>query len=128
FVFSLLFLLVQVIVGLDFTWYPTLNPNIADSASKFIRFPGVFYDPQSHGQYLALGSFLFLISPSESKRKTIIINLFIFVIAIVAISLTGSRSAFGGFAIGLFLVFILLGKRYIHYAIAFSVIGIFAYN
>ena len=55
-------------------------------------------------------------------------NLCIFAIAILALSLTGSRSAFGGFWMGLFVVFILAGKRYVHYIIAFLIVGLVAFN
>lgn len=127
FIFCLLFLLIQVFVGLDFTWYPSLNPNIADSAGEFIRFPGVFYDPQSHGQYLALGSFLFLVYPGKSRRY-VFFNVFIFLVAILTITITGSRSAFGGFCVGLALVLTLAGKRYISLVIICLFLGFLAYN
>lgn len=111
FIFSLCFLLVQIALGLTFTWYPSLNPNIADPANDFIRYPGIFYDPQLHGQFLAIGSFLLLI-PIGKNPKISLPNVALFLITAGAIALTGSRSALGGFIFGLTVIILLAGKRY----------------
>ncbi|MDT7828091.1 O-antigen ligase family protein [Pricia sp. S334] len=128
FIVSLIFLSIQIVVGLNFTWYPNLNPNIAFSAEDFIRYPGIFHDPQLHGQYLAMGSIIFLTSLKEMKRKAIIIQYFVFVSGIFALTLTASRAALAGLFVGLFVIFILVGRRYLAYIIALFIFGYFSYN
>lgn len=128
FIVSLIFLSIQIIVGLNFTWYPKLNPNIAYSAEYFIRYPGVFHDPQLHGQFLAMGSIIFLMSLKEVKGKGKIIQYVVFGLGIIALTLTASRAALGGFFVGLFVIVILVGKRYLAYIIALFIFGYFSYN
>jgi O-antigen ligase len=121
---SLIFLFIQVIIGLKFTFYPGLGPNTIDPVFHIIRYPGVFFDSQAHGQYLAIGSFLFLYFEPDASKKTMIFNYTIFVIAIIAINLAGSRAAFGGFAVGALVAFYMYAKNY---RIIGSVIIIAAY-
>jgi len=128
FIISLIFLSIQIIVGVNFTWYPNLNSNIAYSAEDFIRYPGVFQDPQLHGQYLAMGSIIFLASLKEMKRKGKIMQYFVFVSGIFALTLTASRAALGGFLVGLLVIIILVGKKYLVYIIALFIFGYFSYN
>lgn len=123
FIFSLCFLLLQIAFGLAFTWYPSLNPNISDPANDFIRYPGIFYDPQLHGQFLAIGSFLILV-PLGENRKISLNDLGLFFMTAGAIALTGSRSALGGFVLGLLAIFLMAGKRYFVHML--SLIFIFA--
>lgn len=101
FVFSLGFIFLQVLIGLSFSFYTELSPNTLDETTQIIRYPGVFYDSQASGQYLSLGSFLFLTGRQFSLTKIHLGNVLIFLIAIIAILFAGSRSAMGGFAIGL---------------------------
>lgn len=128
FIVSLIFLSIQLIVGLNFTWYPKLNPNIAYSAESFIRYPGVFHDPQLHGQYLAMGSIIFLMSLQEMKGKILIIQYVVFVLGVFALTLTASRAALGGFLVGLFVIVTLVGRKYLAYIIALLILGYFSYN
>ncbi|WP_158828562.1 O-antigen ligase family protein [Mucilaginibacter lacusdianchii] len=109
---ALSFLLVQWIVGLKFTFYPGLHPNTIDPIYHIVRYPGVFYDSQASGQYLAMGSFLFLYIEDGASRKTYIFNYTVFALSILAINLAGSRSAFGGFAIGVMISFFLAARKY----------------
>ena len=94
---SLLFTLIQIFVGTNFTLYSFLNPNVTNEG---LRFPGPFHDPQKFAQYLALSAFLFFsfstIQSNKTKRYIIIGILVAFTII-----LTGSRGALFGFAIGM---------------------------
>ncbi|WP_448701367.1 O-antigen ligase family protein [Mucilaginibacter sp. AW1-3] len=125
---ALAFLFVQFVIGIKFTFYPGLNPNVVDPVFHIVRYPGVFYDSQAHGQYLAMGSFLFLYTEPGETRKNVILNYGVFVLAIIAISLAGSRAAFGGFAIGAFLTFLIVAKQYRVYGVIALVIGYFIFT
>jgi O-antigen ligase len=120
---ALIFLLIQCVIGLRFTFYPKLNPNTVDPIFLITRYPGVFYDSQSSGQYLAMGSFLFLYVGKNALRKTYIFNYLVFVTAIIGINLAGSRSAFGGFAVGLIVVFFMAAKQYRVYGLIAALAG-----
>ena len=109
---SLAFLAVQVVIGLKFTFYSELSPNTIDPVFHIVRYPGVFYDSQGHGQYLAMGSFLFLYPEPGRSRRNMYLNYLVFALAIIAINLAGSRSAFGGFVIGAVISFFIAAGRY----------------
>ncbi len=121
------FLVAQMIVGLRFTFYPGLATNTIDPVFHIVRYPGVFYDSQAHGQFLALGSFLFLFTEKNAPIKKTIFNYSIFALSIAGIALAGSRAAFGGFAIGLFIVLLMAGNKYRIYGSIVIVIGLAAY-
>ncbi|MGI4020891.1 MAG: O-antigen ligase family protein [Janthinobacterium lividum] len=112
YVISLIFLVIQMIVGLAFTFYPSLHGNTFDANSGLIRYPGFFFDSQVHGQYLAIGSFLFFFTHNNMTRKEVLIHRFILMAAFFAIMVAGSRSAFGGYSVGIIVSFFLAGKRY----------------
>jgi O-antigen ligase len=112
YILAICFLFIQTIVGLKFTFYPFLARNTVDPVFQIIRYPGVFYDSQGHGQFLAMGSFIFLLIQPNSSTKKRIVNYSFFVLCIVGIALAGSRAAFGGFAVGLFIVFVMAANRY----------------
>lgn len=118
------FLLIQVVVGLRFTFYPSLHPNTIDPIFKIIRYPGVFYDSQAHGQFLAMGSFLFLYTKDEIFKKRPYFNYFVFIIIVIGITMAGSRAAFGGFAVGLVIVFFLAAQKYRVYGILFGLLAV----
>ncbi|MCJ8211014.1 O-antigen ligase family protein [Mucilaginibacter sp. RS28] len=123
YVAALIFLALQVAMGLSFTFYPGLSPNTIDPVFHIVRWPGVFYDSQAHGQFLAMGSFLFLFVEEGSPRKTYILNYLAFALAIVGINLAGSRAAFGGFLVGLVIVFLMTARQYRIYGIIAVVIA-----
>jgi O-antigen ligase len=125
YVTALSFLLIQWVVGLKFTFYPSLSPNTIDPIFEITRYPGVFYDSQASGQYLAMGSFLFLYIEEGASKKTQWFNYLVFVLAIAGIALAGSRAAFGGFAIGVVIVFFMAAKQYRVYGL---VAGLAAYS
>lgn len=112
---AIVFLLIQLIFGLKFTFYHTLNINTLDPFSGKIRYPGYFHDSQVQGQFFSVGSFLFLYVKQEAKVSFRLLNYFMFFMAVVAIYMCGSRSAFLGFGIGLVLSMLTIGKKYIGY-------------
>ncbi len=128
YVIALGFLLVQWVVGLKFTFYPELGPNTFDEVTGAIRYPGVFYDSQASGQFMAMGSFIFLFNENNASRKTLALNYFAFVAAIIGIVLAGSRAAFGGFAIGLVIVFFMAARQYRVYGLVLIVLCGLAYS
>jgi len=120
---ALSFVLIQWVVGLRFTFYPQLNPNTIDPMFLIIRYPGMFYDSQASGQYLAMGSFLFLYNEKGASRNTHIFGYLVFIVAILGISMAGSRAAFGGFAVGLIVVFFMAAKQYRVYGLIVGILG-----
>ncbi|MET4014108.1 O-antigen ligase [Mucilaginibacter sp. UYP25] len=126
--FALGFLLIQWVVGLKFTFYPELGPNTFDAATGAIRYPGVFYDSQASGQFLAMGSFIFLYNDEGASKRNLALNYLAFAIAIVGIVLAGSRAAFGGFAIGLIVVFFMAARQYRVYGLILIILAGLAYS
>ena len=120
----LAFLIVQVIVGLKFTFYPALATNTIDPVFKVIRYPGVFFDSQAHGQFLAMGCFLFLYIEEDASKQSRLISYFVFVLAFVAILLAGSRSSLGGLMVGMVVIFFLAAKQYRIYGTILVIIAI----
>ncbi len=102
---SLLFLVCQVIVGLDFTISKSLNGNVFQDDS--IRYPSYFQDPQKYAQFLSVSSFLLLINNREKKKQ--LINYVVLTAVIISILFTGGRAALGGWIVG-FTLIILLGN------------------
>ncbi|WP_316790915.1 O-antigen ligase family protein [Pedobacter frigoris] len=109
---ALVFLGLQFIFGLGFTFYPKLGPNTIDPIFHMVRFPGIFYDSQAHGQYLAMGSFLFLYVEEGTKRNVRLLNYLVFILAVIGLNLAGSRAPIGGFVIGLFAILFILSGKY----------------
>jgi len=106
-IFSLIFLLIQLIIGTKFTFYPDLNPNVY-TAIDALRYPSYFQDPQKYAQYLSMLGFLFIMN-RENKPTPGILNVVLFILIVLAIFLTGCRAAFLGLCMGL--VIILLSKK-----------------
>ena len=111
-ILSLAFLVVQFIIGTNFTFYPDLNPNTyLDLESGASRYPSFFQDPQKYAQYLSMLGFLFLMNKKSSTSPGIK-NIFIFSFIILALLLTGGRAAFIGLALGLLIVLIFRKGKY----------------
>lgn len=125
---ALAFIFIQWVVGLGFTFYPSLSPNTIDPVFKIVRYPGIFYDSQASGQYLAIGSFLFLFIENGTSLKGRILNYAVFVLAIVGISIAGSRAAFGGFIVGALIAFFMAAKNYRLPGLALIVVAYFAFS
>ncbi|MET3981429.1 O-antigen ligase [Mucilaginibacter sp. UYP25] len=131
--FSVLFLVIQMIVGLRFTFYPVLNRNTSIEEGV-IRYPSFFHDPQMYGQYLVMTSFLFFINYKDEttlvninaigqkltaafrNNKPIgypdIKNYFFFLVIIVALLQTGGRSALVAIFAGMIFLFFVFGTHY----------------
>jgi O-antigen ligase len=113
------FIGIQMIVGLDFTFYSSLNQNVMDGGK--IRYPGFFPDSQLSGVFLAMMSFLFLLNLNNPKRPATI-NYIYFAVAMLAVIIAGSRSALIGFAAGLFVLAIFVGGNFRATALIFGVV------
>ena len=113
------FIGVQMLLGLDFTFYTSLNQNVMDGGK--IRYPGFFADSQMSGVFLAMMSFFFLLNLKDPKRPTTN-NYIYFGIAILAVILAGSRSALLGFGAGLLILAIFVGGNFRLTAMVFGVL------
>lgn len=123
-VFSILFLALQMLIGLEFTFYSKLNRNTVELSD--IRYPSFFHEPQKYGQFLAMLSFLFLINNSKMESPQLK-NYLLFGIVVIAIFQTGGRSALIGLSAGLVLLFFFFGLRYKIILIAFFIAGIIGF-
>ena len=123
---SIIFLVVQIIVGLKFTFYVELNRNTLNIHG--IRYTSFFHDPQKYQQFLALLSFVFLIN-YKNIRQPNFKNYILFLVIIVAMLKTGGRSAMIGLLAGLILLFFSLGQRHrIIMLVSLVTTGIIAVN
>lgn len=118
--FSMAFLAVQLVVGLNFKLYTELNQNTQDVNG--IRYPSYFHDSQKYGQFLAMLSFLFLLNNKNVKRPALI-NLLLFLLVAVAMFLTGGRSAFLGLSAGVLFLLVFAGMQFKKYIIAGCLAG-----
>lgn len=97
---------IQLVLGPNFSYTTDINKNVVNLDSGLIRYPGLFQDSQTCGQFLALGSFSLLYFKSHIKLKKKRSYFLFFILTIIAIFLAASRSAIGGFGIGI--MFLLL--------------------
>jgi O-antigen ligase len=128
FLLSLAFMLVQLIGGLQFTFYSILGDNTVMPESGLIRYPGFFFDSQLNGQYLSMVSFLFLFKSEQTNNKHALIQYSAFIGGAIAILLAGSRSAFGGFCLGLFIVFLMASQPHRIFIVALTTAGLIFYS
>jgi hypothetical protein len=117
---SIAFLVVQMIVGLDFKLYSELNQNTLDSNG--IRYPSYFHDSQKYAQFLAMLSFLFLINNKNFQRPQMK-NILMFLVVVVGMFLTGGRSAFLGLSAGMLFLLLFAGIQYKKYIIVGCLAG-----
>ncbi|HEX2921522.1 MAG TPA: O-antigen ligase family protein [Bacteroidales bacterium] len=117
---SLIFLVFQILFGVNFTLYSEIHPNINIDVT---RYPSFFQDPQKYGQYLSMISFLFLLNDGKSNipDKT---SLFIFILVVLALLSAGSRAAFLGICTGM-LVIILFMKSKLRFVNAILCISVY---
>ena len=108
-VFSLIFLIAQIIIGPSFSIAKSQNINIEGIAG--IRYPSFFQDPQKYAQYLSATSFLLLIKKND-EVKIPTHNILIFILSIIALMFTGGRAAFGGWIVGLTILITIGDKKY----------------
>ncbi|MCX2477731.1 O-antigen ligase family protein [Pedobacter sp. MC2016-15] len=123
-IFSVVFLAAQLLMGLKFTFYPSLNRNTA--LEGVIRYPGFFQDPQMYGQYLVMICFLFLLNVSNIRRPDWR-NYGLFFLMVTALLLTGGRSALLGIAVGMALLFFIFDSQYKFLMMSIAGLGVFAF-
>jgi O-antigen ligase len=116
---SVAFLAIQMVVGVKFSFYGSLNTNVAIESS--VRFPSFFQDPQKYAQFLSMTSFLFLIKTDETDTTQK--NFLYFFVVVMAMFLTGARAAFGGFVVGLAIVYLIGEGKYRTVAIVAGLLG-----
>jgi len=117
---SILFLAIQMLVGLKFTFYTELNRNTVAYSS--IRYPSFFHDPQKYGQYLVLLSFIFLIDYDKLNAPKLL-NYALFFIIIAALLQTGGRSALIALFAGMLTLIFVLGPTYRVIVISVAVVA-----
>jgi O-antigen ligase len=118
--FSIAFLVAQMIIGLDFRLYSELNQNVLDSNG--IRYPSYFHDSQKYAQFLAMLSFVFLINNKNFQRPQMK-NILMFLLVVVGMFLTGGRSAFLGLSAGMLFLLVFAGAQYKKYIIVGCLAG-----
>jgi O-antigen ligase len=96
---ALLFMAIQMVIGLNFRLVNTLNPNVL--ISKGIRYPGYFSDPQQFSQFLGALSFICLIVWKEKENT--VWHFLLAAAAVIGILATGGRAGLMGWALGLFI-------------------------
>jgi len=117
-VFSLIFLLVQFFLGVEFSISKTLNSNIF--ISEGVRYPSFLSDPQDFSNFLAMTSFLCLIkSKDEEKLKPI--NYVLVVLCVLGMMSAGGRAGLMGFIMGLLLVLLFSKSQYKFYVLGFGI-------
>lgn len=97
---------IQLVLGPNFSYTTDINSNIVNLDSGLIRYPGLFQDSQTCGLFLALGSFSLLYFKPHIKLNRKRRYFLFFILTTIAIFLAASRSAIGGFGIGI--IFLLL--------------------
>lgn len=125
-IFSFIFLLCQFVFGPTFSFAKTENINVAGGVS--IRYPSFFQDPQKYAQFLAALSFLMFMKLSNSKNSNQQSGIYLAVISILSLLLTGGRAGLGGWLAGLILILMLGSAKYkvqIIFAVVF--IGLFTF-
>lgn len=120
-IISIIFLIIQIIFGLKFTFYPNLNRNTLDF--RGVRYPSYFHDPQKYEQFLVMLSFVFLINEKQIDKPSLK-NYLAFAIVFVAMLATGGRSPIIGLFAGLLLLFFFLGVRYKFILLSFILLGV----
>jgi hypothetical protein len=126
--FSLVFLLCQFLIGINFRFYETEDMNYNIVGSQVLRYPSFFYDPQVYGQFLVLTGFLFF-AGNINKRKERIISSAIFLLVLLAIAATGARASIVGIGVSLAFLFFFVGnqmKKVIAGVVLVGFLGVYA--
>lgn len=98
---AILFLVIQMAIGVSFSLFTTLNSNVIINGA--IRYPGIFSDPQQFSQFLGAFSYISLLQYDKSKplpKRA----LFLMICSILAILAAGGRAGLLGWAAGFFLL------------------------
>ena len=108
-IFSLIFLMCQLVFGIEFSFERSLNSNVM--VLDVIRYPSFFQDPQKYAQFLAATSFLFLIKDNDHIQLPIINYIFFFLL-FFALLFTGGRAGLAGWCIGVFIYILFVNKYF----------------
>lgn len=118
-IFSLVFVAIQFVVGVQFALSKNMNPNVLQEETT--RYPSFFQDPQKYAQFLAACSFLFLIKrPDEIKLPAK--NYILVVLSLITLLYTGGRGGLGGWALGFSLIVLFGNAMYKIYAFLVGVV------
>jgi len=97
----LLFVILQFLIGIEFNFYGTYNPNFYDLDN--FRYYSFFQDPQIFGQFAGMFSLLFLyFSHYTNNRK----YLFLYILVILLVIISGSKSPLIGLAVATLFYFL----------------------
>ena len=108
---ALVIMALQIIIGLEVTYYTAFNPNVYNESSGLIRYPGIFSESQYNGQFLAMGSLVFLTLQEKFEGKGKYLRYAGFLVGAVFVFMAGSRSAIGGLGAGLFVLLFFASAR-----------------
>lgn len=106
--FSIAFLIVQMIFGLKVSFYPELNPNTQDNGMT--RYPSFFFDAQVYAQFLAMTVFFFLINQPHAKSSSM--NKLLFFCVVIVIFFTGGRAGLMGLCAGMIIIFLSASNKF----------------
>lgn len=107
-IFSLCFLMFQVLFGTSFTF--SKSPNVNIEGGIVTRYPSFFQDPQKYAQFLSALSFPVLLIRSNNQRISIS-TISIFIASFIALLYTGGRSALFGWLAGIALLLVFMTTR-----------------
>lgn len=117
---ALAFIFIQLFIGTDFTFYETLNQNVAGGTDT--RYPGYFMDSQMNSIFLAMISFIWLLN-FKSYSKITSSQLIFFSMIIGGLLLAGSRSAFLGFSGAMIFLIIFLKGNFRFYILRYTALA-----
>lgn len=124
--FSLVFLLLQYVIGPGFSFAKSENINVA--GGEAIRYPSFFQDPQKYAQFLSVLSFLVLVPVQVEVKSNRKLSIVLAILSICALLLTGGRAGLGGWLVGIFLLTLLGNKIYrVQLILVLLTLGGFAY-
>ena len=104
-IFSFIFLVCQFVFGPTFSFAKSENINVAGGVS--IRYPSFFQDPQKYAQFLAALSFMMFMRLNKNKDSNQLSGVYLAVLSILSLLLTGGRAGLGGWLVGIFLILFL---------------------
>jgi O-antigen ligase len=95
----------QFVFGPTFSFAKSENINVAGGVS--IRYPSFFQDPQKYAQFLAALSFMMFMRLNKNKDSNQLSGVYLAVLSILSLLLTGGRAGLGGWLVGIFLILFL---------------------
>lgn len=124
--FSFLFLLLQYVIGPEFSFAKSENINVSGGVA--IRYPSFFQDPQKYAQFLSVLSFLVLVPSQDEEKTNRKLSVSLAVLSICALLLTGGRAGLGGWFVGIVLLAFLGSQIYrTQLILVLLALGSFAY-